>query len=412
MVERLTILSLEQATTLPYLTYRLAQEGARVIRVENPPRGDPNRWVGPDVLGEPGMNAYFLPNNAGKQAITLNLATERGRALLRELIVGLRVDVFATNQRPKDYARLGIDYDTLRALKPDLIWLGITGFGPDSNEAAYDPILQARAGWMDLNRAPSSPPNPLSQSLGKGDEAGEGNPLAFGLPLVDLGAAEHAYGQVMRALYLRATTGQGTRIDLAMFRSAVSWLVSPIMLQASFGIPTLHRGNRHPFFAPVDVFPTRDGHIYLAVGNDRQWEALTRLPGFQGLAEERYRTNAGRSADVEALCQRLAAITCQMPTRDLVRDLVAAGVPAAQVSHIAAVLDDPALHGERVRARDPRSGVEIILPPPPVTPPHLVASGWQMDFPPRLGEHNAAIYGDLLGYDAAELERLRQEGII
>lgn len=394
MPERLTVLSLEQATTLPYLTYRLAQEGARVIRVENPPRGDPNRWVGPDVLGEPGMNAYFLPNNAGKQAITLNLASERGRAILHELIVRLDVDMFATNQRPKDYPQLGIDYETLRAIQPDLIWLGITGFGPDSNEAAYDPVLQARAGWMDLNRG------------------SEGLPLAFGLPLVDLGAAEHAYGQVMRALYLRATTGQGTRIDLSMFRSAVSWLVSPIMLQASFGIPTVHRGNRHPFFAPVDVFPTVGGHIYLAVGNDRQWEALTRLPGFEALAEERYRTNAGRVEDVEALCQRLAAITRRMPTADLVRALREAGVPVAQVSPIAAVLDDPALHGKCVRARDPRTGMEIVLPPPPVTPPHLVASGWQMSFPPRLGEHNAAIYGDLLGYEAAELERLQQEGII
>lgn len=389
MPEHVTILSLEQATTLPYLTYRLAQEGARVIRVENPPRGDPNRWIGPDVLGEPGMNAYFLPNNAGKEAITLNLATERGRTILHELIVRLDVDVFATNQRPKDYARLGIDYETLRAIKPDLIWLGITGFGPDSNEAAYDPVLQARAGWMDLNRS-----------------------LAFGLPLVDLGAAEHAYGQVMRALYLRAITGQGARIDLSMFRSAVSWLVSPIMLQASFGIPTVHHGNRHPFFAPVDVFPTRDGHIYLAVGNDRQWEALTRLPGFEGLAEERYRTNAGRITDAEVLCQRLAALTGRMPTADLVLALREAGVPVAPVSRIAAVLDDPALHGERVRARDPRTGVEIVLPPPPVTPPYLVASGWRMRFPPRLGEHNAAIYGDLLGYDAAELERLQQEGII
>jgi crotonobetainyl-CoA:carnitine CoA-transferase CaiB-like acyl-CoA transferase len=427
MPERLTVLSLEQATTLPYLTYRLAQEGARVIRVENPPRGDPNRWVGPDVLGEPGMNAYFLPNNAGKQAITLNLASERGRAILHELIVRLDVDVFATNQRPKDYARLGIDYETLRAIRPDLIWLGITGFGPDSNEAAYDPVLQARAGWMDLNRAPPSPPSPLTTddqrtTEGRGGPSSvprppsaygsEGLPLAFGLPLVDLGAAEHAYGQVMRALYLRATTGQGTRIDLSMFRSAVSWLVSPIMLQASFGIPTVHRGNRHPFFAPVDVFPTVGGHIYLAVGNDRQWEALTRLPGFEALAEARYRTNAGRAEDAEALCQRLAAITCRMPRDDLVRALRKAGVPVAQVSPIAAVLDDPALHGERVRARDPRTGVEIVLPPPPVTPPHLVASGWQMSFPPRLGEHNAAIYGDLLGYDAAELERLRQEGII
>ncbi|MDE3088827.1 MAG: CoA transferase, partial [Chloroflexota bacterium] len=102
----LTVLSIEQATTLPYLTLHLAQEGMRVIRVENPPRGDPNRWVGANVLGEEGMNAYFLPNNAGKEAITLNLACDEGRHILRALIEKLPVEIFATNQRPKDYAKL------------------------------------------------------------------------------------------------------------------------------------------------------------------------------------------------------------------------------------------------------------------------------------------------------------------
>ncbi|OQY97117.1 MAG: CoA transferase, partial [Chloroflexi bacterium UTCFX4] len=146
----LTVLSLEQATTLPYLTMHLAQEGARVIRVENPPRGDPNRWIGANALGEEGMNIYFFPNNAGKEALTLNLACQEGREILHALIQKLPIDIFATNQRPKDYAKLGIDYDTLRALKADLIWVGITGFGPDSNEPAYDPVIQARAGWMDI----------------------------------------------------------------------------------------------------------------------------------------------------------------------------------------------------------------------------------------------------------------------
>ena len=186
----LTVLSLEQATTLPFLTLRLAQEGMRVIRLESPPRGDPNRWVGSEVLPDPqgsgsekGMNAYYLPNNLGKQAITLNLKTAEGQALLHRLVNELPVDIFATNQRPRSYTKLGIDYDTLAALRPDLIWVGITGFGPDHDEAAYDPILQARAGFMELT-----------------GEA-ERDPMVFGLPMVDLGAAEHAYGQVMKALF-------------------------------------------------------------------------------------------------------------------------------------------------------------------------------------------------------------------
>src|SRR5439155_2989625 len=149
-LEGLTVLALEQATTLPFLTYRLACDGARVIRVENPQRPDPNRFVGRDVLGEPDMRAYFLPNNAGKEAITLNLAAPEGRALLRELVTRLPVDVVATNQRPRSYVALGIDEPTLRAARRDLIWLGISGFGPDHDEPAYDPVLQARAGFMAL----------------------------------------------------------------------------------------------------------------------------------------------------------------------------------------------------------------------------------------------------------------------
>src|SRR5205823_146042 len=141
-LEGITVLSLEQATVLPFLTYRLACDGARVIRVEHAQQPDPNRFVGRDLLGEPGMRSYFLPNNCGKEAVTLNLAEAEGRELLRELVRALPVDIFATNQRPRSYARLGIDDATLRAVKRDLIWIGITGFGPEHDEAAYDPILQ------------------------------------------------------------------------------------------------------------------------------------------------------------------------------------------------------------------------------------------------------------------------------
>ncbi|NTU60006.1 MAG: CoA transferase, partial [Deltaproteobacteria bacterium] len=138
-LRNLTVLSLEQATVLPYLTYRLAMDGVRIIRLEHPEMGDPNRKVGtPFAPGESDMGSYFLGINAGKEALTLNLKDPRGQQLLKELIVRLEVDVFATNQLPKNYRALGIEYETLKAVKPDLIWMGLTGFGPDSNEAAYD----------------------------------------------------------------------------------------------------------------------------------------------------------------------------------------------------------------------------------------------------------------------------------
>jgi formyl-CoA transferase len=385
-LEGLTVLSLEQATTLPFLTYRLACDGARVIRVEQRAKPDPNRFVGRDLLGEPDMRAYFLPNNCGKEAITLDLGTDDGRALLHELITRLPVDVFATNQRPRSYARLGIEPAALRRLRPALIWLGISGFGPEHDEAAYDPVLQARAGFMALTGEPDGPPTP------------------FGLPMVDLGAAEHAYGEVMKALYGRARTGEGARIDVAMFRSAVSWMVAPVALESA-GERVARRGAAHQFFAPVGVHATRDGHVYLAVGNDQQWKALAALPAFAGVDRPQYAVNAGRIADVAGLHAALAARFAALTTAEALALLRGAGVPIAAVAGLPAVLADPLVAPGLVRVRDPRSGLTLALPAPPTgEPPPL-------RFPPRLGEHNEAVYG-ALGYTPAQVAELGRRGIV
>lgn len=390
LLSNLVILSLEQATTLPFLTQRLAREGARVIRVEPPGRGDPNRYVGRKFLDEDGMASYFLPNNCGKQAITLNLADPEGRSILHSLISNLPVDIFCTNNRVSSYTKLGIDYETLSTIKPDLIWLGISGFGPEHDEAAYDPVLQARAGWMELTGEPDGPP------------------LVFGLPMADLGAAEHAYGSVMKALYKRAVTGQGSRIDISMFHSAATWMASPLMLTA-LGEKVTRRGNTHQFFAPVSVYPTRDGYLYIAVGNDRQWAALTQLPGFESLAAPDYERNSGRIADVRRLNERLSECTRKMTTADLVNVLNGIGVPATKVNSLDEVLAEPLLKQAFARAKDPCSSTEIVLPPlAEVSDGGLT----ELSFPPRLGEHNEAIYGGVLAYDAQRLSSLRERGVI
>src|SRR5207244_3313940 len=261
-----TVLSLEQATTLPFLTYRLACDGARVIRIENTERPDPNRFVGKDVLAEPAMRSYFLSNNCGKEAITLNLGHPEGQALLRELIAKLRVDVFACNQRPRSYARLGIEPPALSAVKPDLIWLGITGFGPEHDEAAYDPVLQARSGFMEL-------------------------------------------------------TG---------------------------------KGNRHQFFAPVAVHRTRDGHVYLAIGNDQQWAALTALPRFGALARPEYAANAGRIAEVERLDRELAGCFAELTSAEALDSLRRAGVPGSRVNTVPDVMTERLVAARLVPVTDPR----------------------------------------------------------
>ncbi len=390
----ITVLSLEQATVLPYLTYRLAHDGMRVIRLEHPIYGDPNRKVGdPFLPGEDTMCSYYVAINAGKEALTLNLKNLRGQELLRELLVKLDVDIFATNQLPKNYGPLGIAYDILKETKPNLIWVGLTGFGPDSNEAAYDPILQARSGLMELT-----------------GEAGQ-SPQVAGIPLPDMGTSEHAYGLVMRALYQRAVTGEGSRIDLAMIDSTVSWLTQPITMAKTFGRSMTRRGNTHEFFAPVSVYPTRDSYVYMAVGNDIQWQRLLGIPGFEGLADAAYATNAGRIANVEALHGQISAITSSWGTEELLAALREGVIPVAKVQSVSEVCEDEVVRDKLLTSTDPKTGFTVTHAPPPYMTAHLKEQERKLSFPPRFGEHNQAIYRDM-GHSDEALDQLKSAGVI
>jgi formyl-CoA transferase len=388
------VLSLEQATVLPYLTYRLAMDGMEVIRLEHPVYGDPNRLVGEDRLGEQRMNTYFLCINAQKKAITLNLSTPEGQKLLAELIEKLPVDIFATNQLPRNYEKLGIDYERLRSIKEDIIWLGVTGFGPQSNEAAYDPILQARGGLMELTGEP------------------DGDPQVLGIPLPDMGASEHGYGLIMKALFVRQATGKGCRIDLSMFQSTTSWLTVPITLSQSFGRKVTRRGNTHEFFAPASVYQTADGFVYIAVGNDRQWASITELEPFRSLKDPKYERNEGRIKDVQNLNRRINEITRTLPTARLVEMFREITVPISKINSIEEVAQDPLVREKLLRSRDERSGVEITLAPPPYDTDFVTSRNRQLQFPPRFGEHNELIYGQWLGYSGEQLEDLRSRGVI
>ncbi|MCX5861632.1 MAG: CoA transferase [Deltaproteobacteria bacterium] len=391
----MTILSLEQATVLPYLSYRLAMDGCRVIRLEHPVFGDPNRLVGdPFLAGEERMNSYFMAINSGKEALTLNLGDPRGQEILTRLVGGLKVDVFATNQLPKNYKKLGIDYDSLKALKEDIIWVGITGFGPNSNDAAYDPILQARGGLMELTGEPGS------------------TPQVTGIPLPDMGTSEHTYGLIMKALFVRAMTGKGSRIDVSMFESTTSWLTVPITMTRTFGKKISRRGNTHEFFAPVSVYPTRDGYVYIAVGNDKQFMAFSSLPEFSSLAREDYKKNAGRIADVRNLNQAISEVAGTMTTDSLVEKMNQIGVAASKISTITEVMEDPLVLDKLLRAKDEKTGFELTLAPAPASTPFLEANQRRLSFPPRFGEHNEAILGKELGMSSEEIAALKTDGII
>jgi crotonobetainyl-CoA:carnitine CoA-transferase CaiB-like acyl-CoA transferase len=391
--KEITMLSLEQATVLPYLSYRLAMDGVRVIRLEHPVYGDPNRMIGENRLGEERMNTYFMAINAGKKDLTLNLGTPEGQQILKELIVKFNVDIFATNQLPRNYEKLGIDYETLKAVKPDIIWMGLTGFGPDSNEAAYDPILQARSGLMELT-----------------GNAGE-DPQVLGIPLPDMGTSEHAYGLIMKALFKREKTGEGERIDVSMFMSTTSWLAVPITLTKSFGNKITRRGNTHEFFAPVSVYETKDGYVYIAVGNDRQWASFTQLPGFEKLAKPEYEKNKGRIEDVKNLNAQINECSRMKMTDEMIDICNKATIAISRVNTIDDVLEDSYVKDALLSAKDPITGTQIWMAPPPFMTPFLKESSKQLTFPPRFGEHNSELYGKL-GYTPEKQKELKEKEII
>ncbi len=392
--KNLTVLSLEQATVLPYLTFRLVQDGVRVIRLEHPVYGDPNRFIGENVLDEDRMNTYYLCINAGKEAITLNLADPKGRDLFYQMIKEMNVDIFATNQLPKNYIKLGIDYHTLKALKPDIIWLGVTGFGPDSNEGAYDPILQARSGLMEMTGE------------------GSGDPQVMGIPLPDMGTSEHAYGALMKALFYREKSGRGSCINLSMFESCVSWLTVPITMTASFQKTSSRRGNTHEFFCPVSVYQTQNGFIYLAVGNDRQWKAMVSQDLFRSLDIPAYEKNSGRIKDVVRLEAAINAITRKHPSKDLIAMFQKMTVPVSKIQTLPEVIQDPLVKKRLLSAQDPKTGTQITLAPAPRMTSFLKENNRQLEFPPRFGEDNFSIFSEELGYSKEVLSTFKEKGII
>ena len=393
LFKNLTVLSLEQATVLPYLTYRLAHDGMQVIRLEHPVYGDPNRLIGENVLGEERMNAYYLCINAGKKALTLNLGDPEGQKIFHSLIQELKVDIFTTNQLPRNYQKLGIDYESLRALKPDIIWLGVTGFGPDSNEAAYDPILQAKSGLMDMT--------------GEAD----GDPQVLGIPLPDMGTSEHSYGLLMKALFKREATGEGSCINMSMFESSVSWLTVPITLSTLLKKKITRRGNTHEFFSPVSVYKTSNGFVYVAMGNDRQWKSLISHEIFKPLDKPEYEKNAGRIRDVEDLNKAINEITRNHTSEELIELFKSMTLPISKIKTIPEVVADPLVERRLLFAEDQRTGTRITLPPPPNMTPFLEESNRKLPFPPRFGEHNHKIYGQL-GYTDDDIQTLKEKGII
>ena len=395
-MKRRTVLSMEQALSLPYATLRFAQLGWRVIRIESTPAGDglpgdPNRYIGGKVVDDD-RRTYFIAPNVGKEAIALNLKDPQGQALLRKLLVELDVDVFCCNTVPRRYKQLGIDYETLAAAKPDLIWAGISAMGPEYPDApGYDPVIQAMAGYMELTGPADGPPT-LS-----------------GVPLVDLKAGDEVYANVMLALAERAETGRGMRIDVSMLQAAASWLITTLPLLDFDCQPNeiTRCGNEHRKFIPTNVYPTADGFIYMAIGSDVQWKRLTELPKFAAVGSPTRTTNEGRHQEREAIHRDMAAATRKYATAEIAADFRQATIPHAPIHDIPAVRKLDAVSSRLTLTRMP-GGKTVHMQPMAVD---LPAVSQELTFPPKYGEHTRAVLKEA-GCKPEEIAKLENERII
>lgn len=398
------ILDLTRVLAGPWCAQNFADLGAEVIKVERPGNGDDTRSWGPPYLRDQnGDNtteaAYYLAANRGKQAITVDISTPEGQEIIRKLAA--QSDVVLENYKVGQLKKYGLDYASLKEIKPDLIYCSITGFGQDgpyAHRAGYDFIVQGMGGFMSLT--------------GERDDLPGGGPQKAGVAIADLMTGMYATIAVMAALTHRDRTGEGQYIDMALLDVQVAMLANMNTNYLASGKPPVRWGNAHPNIVPYQTFATSDGHIIVAAGNDGQYKKFVAAGGEEQLAtDERFCTNPARVANREVLIPLLADMVKRKSRQEWIALLEDAGVPCGPINRLDDVFNDP-----QVKAR----GMQITLPHPSAGSVKLVGSPMKLsatppDYqspPPLLGQHTDQILKSVLGYDDEQLSQLRQRGII
>jgi crotonobetainyl-CoA:carnitine CoA-transferase CaiB-like acyl-CoA transferase len=375
-LDGLTVLDFSRVLAGPYCTMQLADLGARVIKIEQPGRGDDTRAWGPPFLGA--ESAYFLSVNRNKESLALDLKHPRARRVLDALIP--RADVVVENFRPGTMERLGLGYEALHARHPRAVYCSISGFGqtgPRRLEAGYDAMMQAEGGLMSITGAADGPP------------------FRLGVAIADIATGMFAVQGILAALYAREKTGAGQRVDIAMLDAVTALLTYQASSAFATGATPGRMGNRHPSIAPYDTFAAADGDFVLAVGNDDQFRRLCDVLGSGALATDaRFRTNQGRVRHYGDLRAALEPRLASWARADLLRALTAAGVPNGAVRTVTDALADPQLAAR-----------EMIVPLEHATVGSIRVLGTPLKLsetpasvrlpPPALGQHTAAILKEL-----------------
>jgi crotonobetainyl-CoA:carnitine CoA-transferase CaiB-like acyl-CoA transferase len=403
-LSHVTVLDLSRVLAGPWAGQVLADLGAEVIKVERPGAGDDTRGWGPPFLRDAQGNdtadaAYYLCANRNKKSITVDFTTAEGQSIVRDLAG--QSDVVLENFKVGGLAAYGLDYAALRAINPRLIYCSITGFGqtgPYAPRAGYDLLVQAMGGLMSIT--------------GRQDDEPGAGPQKAGVAVTDILTGLYAAIGILAALSHRDRTGIGQHIDIGLLDVQVACLANQAMNYLVSGSAPRRTGNAHPNLVPYQDFPTSDGYMVIAVGNDAQFARLCLAMGLTGLAADpSFASNKSRVANRRELIDKLSAVTVTHPTAHWIAALESVGVPAGPINSLDAVFDDP-----QVRARN----MQIDLPHPVAGRVSLVANPLRLSetpvtyrsAPPPLGAQTREVLAERLAMSAADIAALRARGII
>ncbi|NHN42850.1 CoA transferase [Halorubellus sp. JP-L1] len=393
-----TVLDASRVLAAPFCGMQLGDLGADVIKVERPGVGDQTRGWYPPTYGDDadGESAYYLSINRNKRSITLNLASEDGREVFRDL--ASEADVLLENFRVGKMDEWGLGYEDLKAENPGLVYAHITGYGewgPDAERAAYDIMMQARGGMMSIT----------------GEEGGA--PVRVGVAIADLGAGMYATQAILAALFRRefAGDGEGQKVDVSLYDGQVAWMTYMASYYFASGDPPGRMGSKHPTIAPYQAFETRDDYIVVAVSSENMWPRFCRAIDREDLIDDpRFAENADRVRNRDELDAILDAELADYRTVEIADQLDEHGVPASSVKDMADVFDDPQVDARRMHqhVEHPTIGdVEM-----PGSPMHLSKTSTSIRrHPPLLGEHTDEVLQEF-GYTDEDLERLKRNDAI